>query len=385
MKNPLGLALALTGLALAGAVCWSADPPGLLNEVEIRAQVKLLGSDSFLSREQACEMLLRQGKRSRGALLEGVTIADLEISRRCKTLLRQIDEQEKMLRLEAFLKDLDGGKNTDLPGWSRFQKLVGKDSDARSFFAQIYKGDPAFLEESETNPALARDLLTGKCQWLHNNVFNPGGGLPQTVALTDIGAVVFSATRPAAHLPQETLYNITNLLYQPTARDAITGGKSVPFRKLVVAWMLEQNDPNIISQHLYLAQNLNLPEGLGLARKSATDKKLPLYTRAVALTLIGKMGTRDDAPTLREYVNDASLLGNFQLANQQGGSTQVRDVALAMLVQVTAQSHKDYGFSFAKANQNLHFNPYMMGFQTDTQRQDAFKKWQIWDKANPGK
>jgi len=69
-------------------------------------------------------------------------------------------------------------------------------------------------------------------------------------------------------------------------------------------------------------------------------------------------------------------VGNFQLADQQKGSTQIRDVALAMLIQMEKKSHKDYGFSFARANLTMHFNPYTMGFTSNEARTNAFMKWQ---------
>jgi hypothetical protein len=128
---------------------------------------------------------------------------------------------------------------------------------------------------------------------------------------------------------------------------------------------------------------MNMTEGLQLARRAASEKTMPVYTRTVALTLLGKMGTAEDSGLLRNFLSDETVVGNFQLPNQQKGSTQVRDVALAMLVHMSGQSHKDYGFSFARDNQALFFNPYMLGFTTQENRTIALKKWETYFTSKP--
>jgi hypothetical protein len=95
------------------------------------------------------------------------------------------------------------------------------------------------------------------------------------------------------------------------------------------------------------------------------------------------MGTPEDSGLLRNFLGDETVVGNFQLPNQQKGTTQVRDVALAMLVHMSSQSHKEYGFSFARDNQALFFNPYMLGFTTMENRMLAMKKWETYFTSKP--
>ena len=111
---------------IASVLGIGADKPLELNELQIRELVKQLGSDSFVSREQASELILRQGNRSMPALENGLTHPDYEVVRRSRILISLISESEKKTKLQAFLEDVDGSKNTALPGWERFEKLVGK-------------------------------------------------------------------------------------------------------------------------------------------------------------------------------------------------------------------------------------------------------------------
>ncbi|MFN6052079.1 MAG: hypothetical protein ACK47R_14715, partial [Planctomycetia bacterium] len=98
------------------------EPANELNEVQIKALIKTLGSESFVSREQAGEMLLRQGNKSIPALKEATQSNDLEVARRARILLNEIQTTEKSTLLKGFVEA--GEKNGTLPGWDRFQKLV---------------------------------------------------------------------------------------------------------------------------------------------------------------------------------------------------------------------------------------------------------------------
>lgn len=364
------------GLAwmLAGALVLGKEPALEMNEVQIRELVKTLGAESFLSREQAGEMLLRQGSRSLGALSEGARNPDFEVARRSRQLMLEIRDAENQLRLKNFVTHAD--EKFKLPGWDRFSRIAGADGQCREFYARLFKHDSILIEDSEADSRIGKEILSSKAQGLHQTLYSNLTDKTPAIDITDIGTVLFLATNPGIKLPQETTYNITNLLYQQTSRTVLSeNNDSHPYRKLIVAWMMQQSDANIISQHLYLAQNLNLREGVGLARRSIENKEMPVYTKAVAMTIIGKMGGPDDARLLENHLEDSALVGNFQLADQQKGATQVRDVALAMLVQMEKKSHKDYGFSFARSNLTMHFNPYTMGFTSEEARSSAFLKW----------
>lgn len=76
-------------------------------------------------------------------------------------------------------------------------------------------------------------------------------------------------------------------------------------------------------------------------------------------------------------------MNNFQVRPKTMGVVQVRDVALAMLVHITGQSHKDYSFGFTTVGQPFQVNStYNMGFLEDAKRQEALAKWDAYAKAN---
>jgi hypothetical protein len=84
------------------------------------------------------------------------------------------------------------------------------------------------------------------------------------------------------------------------------------------------------------------------------------------------------------YLNDTTTLGKIgRLVGgaTTGATTEVRDVALAQLVHLTGQDHKDYGFAHTQAsnvNPAMKFTWYYLGFINNEIRQAAFKKWQTY-------
>ena len=66
--------------------------------------------------------------------------------------------------------------------------------------------------------------------------------------------------------------------------------------------------------------------------------------------------------------------------------TELRDVALAALIQLTGQSHKDYNFAFTRTyiynnGSNVLFtmaDSRILGFGKDEERAAALRKWKEW-------
>src|SRR5262249_50134762 len=143
--------------------------------------------------------------------------------------------------------------------------------------------------------------------------------------------------------------------------------------------MANQTDPNVVQQTLHLAMNLELKEALTLALKIANDKAVRGHPLGLALTAIGKLGGKEHRAVLERFLDDTTLIGNFHI-NAGRGTTEVRDVALGMLVHVTGQSHRDYGFAFPQTSLDLKFNPFYLGFAAPAQRDAAVKKWQAYAK-----
>jgi hypothetical protein len=396
------LAVLLAAVTLAGPVRagGSANLPQQRKMLEL---VRQLGATDFQAREQASKELFQIGLPAKQALLEGSKDSDLEVRRRCRDLLPEILEADRQARLTAFIADKEGKQKHDLPGWERYRKIAGADAAARQFFVEIQQADTGFLRDVErelepaSEPTLtelpksedgprrerdknrAGDLCGGMCQGLFQKLYGGPFAGNRQVGLAEIAPLLLVLSDRDVRMPEQQRYLVFNLLYQQTSQNLLRNRGPSPFKKIVLAWMERQADDELGLQSVFnLVNQLDIKEGLDLALRTIRDKKLKGLMLASALTTVGKLGAKEELPVLERYLADQTVIGNFNLGTVRG-TTQVRDAALAMLVRLTKQSHKDYGFAISQYN-NEHLMSYanFLGFSSDEQRDKAFGKWKRW-------
>ncbi len=342
--------------------------------------VRQLGDDSFDVRQRASKELLRLGLRARGALQAGVEDADPEIRRRCKELLPAVLEADRKAQLDAFLADKEGKHKHNLPGWERYRKVAGDDAAARAFYVSLLRHDMNFLADVEKDPARAGERCSEQCHELFGRLMYGGTpGIRAPLELAAVAEVLLVAGDPRVHMPPECRPWVSTLFYQEPVLAALRGRERTPFRKLVVAWMERQTEDEDAALQMFLVttQTLNLKEGLDLGLRVLRDRPVKSRGLAGALVTVGKLGGPEHRAALEPLLKDVTVVGSFAVGRERG-ITQVRDVALAMLIHVTGQDPKTYGFAFSRRYAYLKFHPNFLGFTTDSEREKAFAHWQEW-------
>jgi hypothetical protein len=373
-----GLVTGLILLTLNGVVTARAGSLSPAEGQKARA-VRQLGDNSFEAREEASRQLFGMGLSVMGFLEEGSRDPDLEIRRRCLELLPAVREADRRARLDAFVADREGKKGHDLPGWQQYRKVAGEDAPARELFVAIQRSEAGlFLEGVERSPRTAGDQLAARCQDLQQRLYGFQAGVVHPITVEDLAPLFLVACDPRVHPSPLATSLLSSFLYQQAPRTALTGSPSPsPFKRLVLAWMNHQTDDNSVMQMLYLANNLNLREGLDLAVRVVRERRVKGVGLATAFTTIGKLGGKEQVGLLEPFLEDRTVIGPFAL-NRMRGTTEVRDVALAMLVELTGQSHKDYGYPFVDTNAGFKFYAHFLGFPTDRQREQALRRWKDW-------
>ena len=96
---------------------------------------------------------------------------------------------------------------------------------------------------------------------------------------------------------------------------------------------------------------------------------------------------RLEVEELEPLLEDTTSLGGTIRIGTATVNAQMRDVALAALVHLSGQNVFDYPFAYLQTYKNLRGNfqlpPYYYGFQDDTTRTAALKKWK--DSQEPKK
>jgi hypothetical protein len=367
-------------VSLVGSVSYAGDPSASEASDRAVALVRKLGDPSVRARDKASQELVKLGRAATQALLAGSRDSDPEVRTRCRHLLPAALWLDLQARISAYLADTSGSQGHDLPGLARYQQLLGSSPEARALFGEIIKSDPLLLEQAESDPKAAVARFTARAQLLQQQQFNNiGSGRRPAANKSDVACMLFIGTSPDLDLPTMASYPLYTLLQQEPVRSAITSaGPDDPLRKLLLAWIKRRTDPTSVQQSLSLAMNLDLKECLDLAVTTLRDKQCQAWNRAAAATTVGKLGGRGALPVLESVLTDSTQVANMVLNNARG-TTELRDVALALCVHLTGQKLADYHFEVLGNNPGMLFTTYhYSGFSDPTQREAAFKKWKTW-------
>ncbi len=437
------------------ASSYAADPPSAppADNERIPALIRQLGDKSFRVREAASKELIELGSRAVPYLQANINEPDSEIAERCRRLLPIAARNDLERRIVAFLNDKADTMTPPLGGWKRFQVIVGNDASQRDLFAEIYRDNFSLLETYERNPKAVQADLAKRCNELFQRVYGGqrfGGGQPNTVRFEEVAAIVFMAGDPEITLDVQSMNYLTNLFYQQGPQQGFR--KPGSGRKLLERFLARQSsdlvtlnntyhlalnlgmndfiqstlkpnaskairdaagrgrrsDPNALSQALWVAQALDLREGLDLALMLIDDKydypvfmavastaivttlkpnqqpQINAWTRGQGMILISKFGNKSHIPTLEALFGDKTNIGGFGVNNVRG-DTQLRDAALCVSVYLSGQNLTDYGFAYFEAVQGV--KPHQtsvgcLGFSDNEKREAAFKKWREWRSKN---
>jgi hypothetical protein len=366
--------------------------------------VRQLGDANFRVRESAAEALIRLGHKALPALQAGMNDSDPEIRRRCRELYPQAMAYDLEVRIKQFLAADDDRADTVLPGWRMFREIAGKDAAARRFFADIYRYGHTLLDKAERasrsdDVQLKRQVqeeYARLCDGLTQQAFNQITGQPGVILPEQFAAALLLGCFPIndeALVPQaRQIYNLCNHTSVRQFLQEKTEQASV-LRRLLVGVALKSTDMACLQQILQLALNINLPEAQEMARRHAENKEMPGYVRGLALTVVAKYGGQRELAFLERFLADASLVTTTRFARQNEQiniRTELRDLALALAIDLTGQRLQDYAFPALQVlavNSHLrptvHYIPHYYGFSTTEQREAAFKKWHEWRQNHP--
>lgn len=358
------------------------------------ALVRQLGDEEYARRKRAFEELAAMGRDAEPALLEGLREGDAEVRRQCNQLLELARRSDVEAALDAFLRNGDDRPLRKLAAWPRFTQLFGTESDARSLFVEMHTAELPLLEALGRDPKEVGARLAGRCRQLQDLLSQRlAPGAPVADRGT-VAALLFLATDDRVTADSNAAGVLCSLLYQPAPTRWL--GDSPGARRLLVALAEKHGDPSTQQQILYLFGNLRMREGLGWAVKLARARETPEFNRGLALSLIGCLGNEEHLAVLEPLLADSGQVtaihfGNGPLADGRS-VVQVRDVALAMTIQLKGQNPGDFGFNDIRAQganpvsgARPYYWPYYCGFRDNADREAAFRKWREYEAKQKGK
>ena len=376
------LALVLGGL-LGGP--WSSarlatakEPP---SPEKVAQLVEKLGDDSFRNREQAHRELLAIGLPAREALVRGLRSPDLEIRLRSRRLLAQVAEEEFEGRLAAFIADVNGTRDHDLPAWKRYRESIGNTRMARTLFVNMIREEMPLLQAFESGRKL-EELFSERVKSLQPySRINSNG--PRVASSQSLATLLFVVSQPELTVDQITHQQIFSLLQYTGTQNVIKGS---PYSKVLLGmldgWVrkLDKQLPNAYYP-LMIALNYDMKEaGFEIAKKYLGNNTTTSSAQQYDIMSIARFGTAGDIDLLVPQLQNEAVCHTWSNPQIKKGviKTQVRDVALVMMLEMTGQNQQEYGFTLLQRNPTTLFHGYTCGFVDESQRDKALLMWNTW-------
>jgi outer membrane protein assembly factor BamB len=387
-----------TGAANAAVQPAAKDLPASGAPAEAHAAlVKQLADNSYEKRHEAAVQLAAQGLAAQKAIQAGLRDPDVEVRRCCRRLLVQVLEADFSRRLDELLADNEGKKEHALPCWKRYAEVFGKDKEARQAFVDMQRAETALMESAEVGDELATQILRLRWQQVFQWMFGNQGQPNQQPGFGSLAALLFVSVDMEVKVPPELANNnmCVNVFHQGAFQQALNdSARKAMARKLLGRWIRQPTGQQFVIQKLQLAMQYQVKEALGIAvdllkSNAANNAQMMGYGIEAVARLGGKPYGAMLVPLLkdnRECMRHIMMVNN----KQEIRSVEVRDVALAWLIELTGQDHAQYDMPEVKQwfenlrrfPQNM-FNFFNMGFQDASKREVALKKLQEWLKSNP--
>jgi hypothetical protein len=378
-----------------------APPPGLTQseqsrvdapeiDREVRQRIRELADNSYQVRESAQRRLVEIGESARAAVKAGLDDADPEVRARCRRIAEALDIEAKQAarrRLEAqldqFIADAGSDRRYDFPGWDRFRESVGNDQGSRQLFAELFRRELDVMSAVAATTSEAQELLERRSQDLQSRMRGPARtrepiGWQSAVALAWLASRTDLEARP---IDSSLLYSI---LVRSDLSQGLRDERQAPaIRNTLGAWIARDASPDDATNQykLQLASIYQVRQGLQLAAKLLTERRgtLPPATVSQCVQVFSKLGGKEEFPLLESLLDDKTVCLTVRAGNETF-QTQVRDIALATLVEMSGQDPREYGFTRLSRTRTATTTPQMLGFTTaqEAQREQGVKKWRAY-------
>ncbi len=379
------------GACLAAAALVFASRPAAAGEDrpapdDIPRLVRQLGSPVFVERERASRQLTQLGIATRDALIEASSADDAEVRTRARTVLASVALADFRDRLAAFAADFDGSQKQTLPGWQQFTTTFGDSPQARALFVEMQRAEPELMAASVKGGKIASAALNGRCHAMLQQLMQVSR-YDELMSLGTLASLLWVGSADGVDVDEHLGAQLYSpMIYQPVFQKNIRAGAwSGMMKKLLGLWIVKDSSPASTAQNLNFGAYYELKaESLSLATKVLASDSSSAQARQFALLAIGRFGGKEHLPLAEKFLPDATACATVQVNNPpRQVELQIRDVALAVLVHLTAQPARDYSATTAQPSPQPFFQVASLLFPEKAHREAALKHWSQWRAEHP--
>ncbi len=348
--------------------------------------VRQLGNPSFRLRESAERRLTQAGMAAKPALLRGLKNPDLEIRMGANRLLTQVLQEDFNRKLTRFVDDKDPKVAAELPAWDRFSKWLGNDRTKRQLFVDMLRAE-LFLLTNLARDADTFELQSAVARRLKELMAarRPDGSRAR-VSTVSMATLLFVTAQPELKMDSIIESQISSLLGQPTLKHRVLAGpRAATMKQLLDRWIAHAGEHRQSYYALRLTLSFDRKQlGVKLARATLQDTATTASILPYAAIAMARFGQRADARFLLPHLENTTVChtwSNPQL-KKEPIRIEVRDIVLAMLIHMSGQDPKDFGFKLLAPDPETFYRIYTFGFLSDQERAKALKKWRNWSSKN---
>ena len=410
MKSLIPCLLAVV-VWLSAVTARSAEQEKTPPEIELLANdlVRQLGNAKYVEREAASRELAKLGLAARQAIEQGCKNPDPEIAARCESLIPLLRMLELQGRVEELAADTEGLIENTLPLGATYEKICGKDENARKFFVELCRNNLQMFDEAASNPEKTGATYFG----LVFKIVNPTNGVscPATggaalllmAADEKIGPTIDDSNSKQEKGGDRNYQRLIGIFWTPEYQAVLMDPNNGRyFRQLLFAWAKRVPEPLAMQSFLFFVQDMinkqimNLQSGSDALEflmhfAASTNSQGMPFQKVTAMSLVAgsSMSKNDQLAYFEEklFKDETILRSEVEFDLNDGTKIKVEtracDYALAICVKLSGQSFQEYGFDILGSHSDKFDSWEFAGFTKDETRQAAFKKYEQWRKANP--
>ncbi|QDT04071.1 hypothetical protein K227x_24570 [Rubripirellula lacrimiformis] len=365
----------LVGLVHSLPRCAAAPPSGdVAVPVTAEVWVRRLSADSFHTRQTASQRLLDLAMSDVDdasssvivALRSGLSDPCVEIRLAADELLRQIEQSKLDRQIDQLKNPRTPAAKIDLPGWDRFSRLMGDDDVARQLFATIAAEHPRLLGDR----AAVTEMVS---QWTSPR-WDPYRMSPQDhvrwslLLWLDIEDAGRGQNRLSSRIGM-------SLSHAPMGPDPCTIEGSA-IQRLISRWIQSEGHTPTARNNLVIAMRYRChDQAHWLSEQMLESPALSASATVTAMLTTSVLGHPQLHQHLVNRVGDQRTAHVWQTvhAGKNKIRTQVRDVAIALMLYHQGLDPRDFGFRELEADPLLIFRDQSLGFASESDRSDCHR------------
>ena len=331
----------------------------------IQDRIEELGNDSYLVRKSAARSLSdsRHGARVREMLVDALRHESLEVRHQSFAILQQFELQAFEEQLARLSDASCSSEEISLPSWKRFSAIAGNDRAARNLFAQIVRRFGNELRKVDRENRI-ENLETEFDPYRIPN----GNPLRWSVLLMCDQSGVNHGVSDLSH---RVVIALCNSGLGPKTK---TSDEQTVIRRLIRHWIDTHSHVGTPREHLLIAMRFGCRDQADeiCSQVFANDNASP--SAQVTAMLVASVLRRSDLSSQLEIrLEDDRTAHVWQLIASQKTKirTQIRDVALALMLHQHGIDPRQAGFDELQADPLLVFRDHSLGFPNEELRRTS--------------